>query len=71
MIENILVNSQKGELAPPKKPRAGEEAILKSYNEVLIRKLEDKMLGLEKANNELEAEIGARTKAEHALREIE
>lgn len=71
MIENILVNSQKGELIPPKKPRAGEEAILKSYNEVLVRKLEDKMLGLEKANKELEAEIGARTKAEHALRESE
>lgn len=70
-IENILELNLKGTLESPKKPEAKEETILKQYNEVLVRKLEQKMLGLEKSNQELEAEITARRQAEAALRESE
>jgi hypothetical protein len=44
-----------------------DEVILKEYNEVLIRKLEHKMLELEKVNKELEAEIEARKQAEEEI----
>jgi PAS domain S-box-containing protein len=70
-IKTLLALSEQGKMAAPKKPKAGKEAILKEYNEVLIHKLEHKMLGLEKANRELEAEIAARRQVEAALRETE
>jgi exonuclease VII small subunit len=44
------------------------QVILKEYNEVLINKLEQKMLSLEQANQALEAEITARKQAEEELR---
>ena len=67
MVENILMNSREGKLVPPQKPRTGEETILTSYNEALIRKLEDKMLSLGKSNRELEAQIESRVKAEEQI----
>ena len=45
--------------ASPQEPKAGDESILKNYNEVLIRKIESKMLELERVNKALEAEIAA------------
>jgi len=48
-----------------------EPAFLKEYNEVLIHKLEHKMLKLEEANKELEDEIAARKQAEYTLRDSE
>jgi PAS domain S-box-containing protein len=70
-VENVLVSSVQGKLSVPQKPKAGEEAILKNYNEALIRKLEHKMLVAEKANRDLESEMLARDRAEKALRESE
>ena len=70
-IEEVLTLGKSGELAVSQKAKAGEEAILKNYNEVLIRKLEHKMLGLEETNRKLESEIEARIKVESALRENE
>jgi signal transduction histidine kinase/DNA-binding response OmpR family regulator len=46
----------------------GEESILRQYNEALVRKLEKKMLELERANQELQREIDARRSAEESLR---
>ncbi|MBN1534833.1 MAG: PAS domain S-box protein [Spirochaetes bacterium] len=70
-VEDVLVLSEQGKLSVPKKPRAGDETILKNYNEALIRKLEHKMLVLEKANRDLESEMLARDRAEKALWESE
>jgi PAS domain S-box-containing protein len=77
-VEEILVANKDGNLNASQIQTAGEEIVLKEYNEVLINKLEQKMLRLEQANKALEAEIAARKKAEsqreaslEALREKE
>ena len=50
----------------------GEEVVyLKQYNEVLVRKLEDKLQELERTNRALEQDIAQRKRAEAALRESE
>jgi two-component sensor histidine kinase/DNA-binding NarL/FixJ family response regulator len=66
-IEEILVANKNGKFASQQKPAAGEEVVLKEYNEVLIRKLEHKMLELEQANKALEAEVAARKQAEENI----
>lgn len=48
-----------------------DPVFLKEYNEVLIHKLEHKMLKLEEANMALETEIAARKQVEDALRDSE
>jgi PAS domain S-box-containing protein len=70
-VEAILQADNNGKLVSPQKQNVDDEVILKEYNEVLIRKLEHKMLELEKVNKELEAEIEARKQAEKSLRDSE
>ena len=58
------------------KASAGEEvlpepALMKEYNEALVRKLEDKMLHLERANQLLEEQIRKRERIEEQLRQNE
>lgn len=52
-------------------PEEEERVYLKQYNEVLVRKLEDKLQQLERTNRELEQDILVRQRAEEALRESE
>jgi CheY-like chemotaxis protein len=66
-VEAILQANINGKLVSPQKQNVDDEVILKEYNEVLIRKLEHKMLELEKVNKELEAEIEARKQAEEEI----
>ncbi|MBI2417766.1 MAG: PAS domain S-box protein, partial [Ignavibacteriales bacterium] len=78
-----IINEVLGDLGdsiPVSNPQntVAEEVVLKEYNEVLIRKLEHKMLQTEKAElelrnytSELEKEITERKKAEESLRESE
>lgn len=70
-IEKILNSNKEWILSGPQEPKAGDETILKKYNETLIRKLEQKMLELERVNRELEAEISEKNKVEISLRERE
>ncbi len=70
-IETVLRTHEGENLITPQKQTGPEEVILKEYNEALIRKLEQKMLHLERANKTLEAEIASRTRAEAALRDSE
>jgi PAS domain S-box-containing protein len=63
-IEEILAANKDGKLNASQRQTAEDEIILKEYNEVLINKIEQKMLSLEKANKELEAEIATRKQAE-------
>ncbi len=66
-VDSILELCSRGNPDYPRKPGTSDEAILKNYNEVLIRKLEDKMRTLEQANVGLQAEISARRQAEQQI----
>ncbi|MEX2531785.1 MAG: response regulator [Gemmatimonadota bacterium] len=48
-------------------PAADESEVLKAYSEVLVRKLEEKMLQLEEANRVLQDDIAERIKAREEL----
>lgn len=66
-----LARAQTAPAAPLRTVSSEAEGVGKQYNEVLVRKLEDKMLQLDKANRALEQEIEARREAEGALQESE
>ncbi|MBN1628425.1 MAG: response regulator, partial [Thermoleophilia bacterium] len=56
---------------PPQETPVELESLGKQYNEALVRKLEDKMLQLERTKHALEQEIAERERAERALQESE
>jgi PAS domain S-box-containing protein len=56
---------------PVEAPDERESVYLKQYNQALVRKLEDKMQQLEKANRALEQDIAERKQTEDKLREAE
>jgi len=66
-ILEVLAKAQRGELLPADAPKGEEKVLLKEYSEVLVRKLEDKALQLEKANRALTEDIARRQQAEAAL----
>jgi len=70
-IERILIAHKDGKMTAGNKPVAEESAVLKEYNEALVRKLECKMLKLEEVNKALETEIALRKQTESALRDSE
>lgn len=53
------------------RPGADEETLLATYSQTLIRKLEEKTLQLERANEQLRADIVERERVETALRQSE
>ena len=53
IVRDVLKHYEAGKLAPPGKLVNDEEVFLKKYNQVLIHKLEDKMLTLEQSNQNL------------------
>jgi len=69
MVQEVLENYETGRLVALREPAEEETVFFKEYNEVLIRKLEDKLVQLEKANRTLEREITERKQAEAELRE--
>ncbi len=52
-IKKVLDEYKAGDLAEPGKPLEDEEIFYKKYNESLIRKMEDKLIELENANQRL------------------
>jgi PAS domain S-box-containing protein len=70
-IAAVIRNKVSGAKASTEEGVLPEPAFLKEYNEVLIHKLEHKILKLEEANKDLEAEIAARKQVEYALRDSE
>jgi PAS domain S-box-containing protein len=66
-IEETLARRARGESTAARSP-VEESLLLKQYNEVLIRKLEDKLVQLEQTNRGLQQEIGERKRTEAALR---
>ena len=66
IIEDVIEDRRSGRLASPREPMLEETTYFKQYNEVIIRKLEDKVFELESAKASLEHEI-----TERELREQE
>ncbi len=64
----VLAKAEAGGPVSLAEPEDEDGTILKQYNEVLIRKLERKMLQLEEANQALEREAAERRGAEETLR---
>jgi PAS domain S-box-containing protein len=64
-VQNRVANAKPN---PPKIPASDEKELLKVYNEILIRKLEEKTLQLEESNRELQQDIAERNKVEEELR---
>ena len=60
IIEQVISEAESGVLAVPQESPQEELTYYRMYNESLIRKLEDKMLELEKANRALEEDIAKR-----------
>lgn len=70
-IREILAGATLTEPTAPKGVPIDEQELLKIYSETLIRKLEEKMLLLEQANQALEQDIAERKKVAEALRRSE
>ena len=68
-IETVLRDWAGGRLAKPETPPLDEAVFLKTYNEALIRKLEDKVQQLAAVNQALAADVARRIEAEAALQE--
>jgi CheY-like chemotaxis protein len=52
-IEEVLASHETGKLIAKRQPEQAEEIFYKEYNQTLVRKLEDKMLALEVARDNL------------------
>jgi PAS domain S-box-containing protein len=66
-ILKVLADAEHGNLAPPREPGSGKTDLTKDYNEILVRKLEEKALQLEDANRSLENDIAERKRAKEEL----
>jgi putative nucleotidyltransferase with HDIG domain len=64
ILQQLMREVESGTLAVPEKSLHEEATYYRMYNEALIRKLEDKMLELEKTNRALEEDIAGRNWAE-------
>src|SRR5262249_24587316 len=70
-IHEVLALQGRGEL-PVNTPWPGDEnVVLKQYNEVLVRKLEDKVLQLERANRALREDFAERRRLEEQVRQAQ
>jgi PAS domain S-box-containing protein len=67
MVREVFENYKTDRLGALREPAEEEAVFFREYNEVLIRKLEDKLVQLEEANRVLEREIAERKQAEEAL----
>jgi len=64
ILEQVIAEFEAGLLTIPEKSLHEETTYYRMYNEVLVRKLEDKVLELEKVNGALEEDIVERKRAE-------
>jgi response regulator RpfG family c-di-GMP phosphodiesterase len=64
ILEEVVADEESGALAVHQERPQEETTYYQMYNESLIRKLEDKMLQLEKVNRDLETEILERRRGE-------
>jgi putative nucleotidyltransferase with HDIG domain len=64
ILRQLLKEAEEGVLPAPEPSLHEEAAYYRMYNEALIRKLEDKMIELDKVNRALEEDIAGRRRAE-------
>jgi CheY-like chemotaxis protein len=69
MVREVIEGRRAEQPAAPSELVEEEEVFFRQYNEVLIRKLEDKLVQLEQTNQAMEREIAERRQAEEELRE--
>jgi response regulator RpfG family c-di-GMP phosphodiesterase len=67
ILEQVIAEVESGVLKAPEASLPEESTYYRMYNETLIRKLEDKMLQLEKVNRALEEDIVERKQAEEKI----
>jgi signal transduction histidine kinase len=68
VVREVFETYETGRLVALRQPVEEEAVFFREYNEVLIRKLEDKLVQLEEANRTLEREITEHRQAEEELR---
>jgi PAS domain S-box-containing protein len=68
IMEEIFAEQNAGRTPASGKPQHEESGYVKEYNEVLIRKLENKMMQVDDAKRRLEREIEERIRTEETLR---
>lgn len=66
-IREVHEASKAGSPTRPREPAGDEESRLQAYNQVLVRKLEQKMFQLGEANRALQMELEERTRAQEEL----
>ncbi len=71
ILKEVFEAQKAGRLAAPCEPQHDETVYFREYNEVLIRKLEAKMVQIEKDKRCLEGEVAANILTEEAMRESE
>jgi putative nucleotidyltransferase with HDIG domain len=64
ILEQVIVEAESGKLAVPHESLQDGMLYYRMYNESLIRKLEDKMLELERVHHALEEDVAGRERAE-------
>ncbi len=70
ILREVIQEAETGGLAAPKQVVNEDQIYYREYNAALIRKLEDKMEELERANRELEKEIAERKNTEQQLQQL-
>lgn len=70
-IHAVLEADRAGRLRPPRQPAAADQILLKEYNTVLVRKLEEKAVELQAANRALERDVEALRRIEVDLKQAE
>ncbi len=70
-ILDVLADTSVRDNISPPEATTDETGLLKEYNEALFRKLEKKMLDLERANSELELGIAEQKRLEEQLRQAQ
>lgn len=68
-IRDVLARQRDGLLPSMKGRTAGELELLKEYNEVLLHKLEQKVLEIERTNEDLRREVAERMRVQEELRD--
>jgi two-component system cell cycle sensor histidine kinase/response regulator CckA len=68
IINDVLAKARGGELQSPSARPIEEAVLLNEYNEVLVHKLEKKVLELERSNREMQQQIAERKRAEGLIR---
>lgn len=69
-LGQVVAHESKEPDTGPGEPAGDTTNLLKSYNQALVRKLEDKMLQLEALNHELQQDIARRKQAEDKLERL-